>query len=280
MVLGIDAAWTAEQPSGVALVEVGGGRYRCIAVAPSYATFMALASDEPVPWGQRRFPGQAIDVKQVLEAACKIAQASVELVAVDMPMANVPISSRRSADDEISRAFGTRGCSTHTPSGTRPGDLGARLSAGFVSAGYPLATDATPVGTTPSLIEVYPHPAVLTLLRRDYRVPYKVAKAKRYFPRESPAQRTANLITEFRAIYDALGGVFGSLTIPPPPSASEVATAQHLKPYEDALDALVCAWVGGLYVEGAALPYGDETCAIWCPVEAGRLPEAATAAAV
>jgi predicted RNase H-like nuclease len=38
-----------------------------------------------------------------------------------------------------------------------------------------------------------------------------------------------------------------------------------LKRYEDSLDALVCACVGAKYLEGSAVPYGDNTAAIWVP---------------
>jgi predicted RNase H-like nuclease len=39
----------------------------------------------------------------------------------------------------------------------------------------------------------------------------------------------------------------------------------RFKTYEDALDALVSAWVGMKYLEGNATPYGDSTAAIWIP---------------
>lgn len=35
--------------------------------------------------------------------------------------------------------------------------------------------------------------------------------------------------------------------------------------YEDALDALVCCWIGSAFLAGEAYPLGDETAAIWCP---------------
>ncbi|MCT0225626.1 hypothetical protein [Synechococcus sp. CS-1328] len=42
-VLGLDAAWTAHQPSGVALVQEQGQRWHCLAVAPNYASFLTCA---------------------------------------------------------------------------------------------------------------------------------------------------------------------------------------------------------------------------------------------
>jgi predicted RNase H-like nuclease len=57
--------------------------------------------------------------------------------------------------------------------------------------GFPLATASTPAGTCPALIEVYPHPALIDLLDRDFRIPYKVAKTPRYWPNETLQERIA-----------------------------------------------------------------------------------------
>ena len=46
-VLGIDAAWTAHNPSGVALVQRAAEEWRCLSLAPSYNAFLALAAGEP-----------------------------------------------------------------------------------------------------------------------------------------------------------------------------------------------------------------------------------------
>jgi len=42
-------------------------------------------------------------------------------------------------------------------------------------------------------------------------------------------------------------------------------TCLNFKRYEDALDALVCTWVGVEHLEVNTVPLGDETAAIWCP---------------
>ena len=54
--------------------------------------------------------------KMPQEAAHALAVAPVDLVAIDMPIANLPITGRRVADRLVSAQFGGRGCSTHTPS--------------------------------------------------------------------------------------------------------------------------------------------------------------------
>jgi predicted RNase H-like nuclease len=38
-----------------------------------------------------------------------------------------------------------------------------------------------------------------------------------------------------------------------------------MKAFEDALDAVVCAWVGACVMDGKAVAYGDDVSAIWVP---------------
>ena len=49
------------------------------------------------------------------------------------------------------------------------------------------------------------------------------------------------------------------------PGPNSCKTLAGLKSYEDALDALVCAWVGTEYLAGRATAYGDCDAAIWVP---------------
>lgn len=263
-ILGIDAAWTFRQPSGVALVASREGEWRCLAVAPSYESFLELAHGVAVDWEQPRFSGSAPHVGNLLQAARDLAGATVDVVTVDMPVATIPFTGRRAADDAISSAFGGRGCSVHTPSAARPGPLGAALTAEFLAAGFPVATTLTQPGLGLSLVEVYPHPAVLTLLNRPYRVPYKVSRARRYWPERTPAQRIAAILGEFRAMHAALTKKLGPSDLPLP-AETQIRSLSQLKRYEDALDALVCAWVGTCYIEGSVDGFGDETAAIFCP---------------
>lgn len=49
-VLGIDAAWTENRPSGVAVVKETAGTWTCVGVAPSYEAFLALPQGVKVDW--------------------------------------------------------------------------------------------------------------------------------------------------------------------------------------------------------------------------------------
>jgi predicted RNase H-like nuclease len=130
--------------------------------------------------------------------------------------------------------------------------------------GFSLATKITQAGTRGQLLEVYPHPALLALLAADYRIPCKVSKSLKYWPGTDRQTRIANLLEQFSRIHEALARKIHD--IPPiVPDASAVATLTSLKRFEDALDALVCAWVGMRYLGGKAVAYGNDTAAIWVP---------------
>ena len=264
VILALDAAWTETEPSGVALLAGRNRKWKCLCVAPSYEAFYACACGGRVDWGQPKFGGCSPDVGELLKAARAIAGADVNLVAIDMPLATVPFSRRRAADDAISRAFGGRGCSAHSPNAIRPGPLGARLMAELRKAGYPLATVEGTMRATGNTIEVYPHPALLALLGVSCRFPYKAQKSSRYWPDVSLRGRIKELLRQFGAIRSALENHLGKTGVPLPP-AHEVSTLSTLKRYEDGLDALVSAWVGTQFLAGDATAYGDSTAAVWIP---------------
>lgn len=263
-VLGIDAAWTAGQPSGVALVQRVGSRWRCRAVAPGYAAFDQLARGLDWDW-RTQVPGGQADVEQLLGAAALITGGPPDLVAVDMPVATVEITGRRAADDAVSKRFARQHCATHSPNAQRPGELGAQLTQRFHAAGFEVATCSTAPGTPGKLLEVYPHPALLALLRVGMRVRYKVSKSPTFWPGKTAPERIELLLAEFHAILNGLAAHIDGISLQLP-RAQDVKSLTSLKRYEDAIDALVCCWVGCQYLDGQAVAFGDDTSAIWCPI--------------
>ncbi|WP_240533433.1 DUF429 domain-containing protein [Sinorhizobium fredii] len=259
-VLGIDAAWTLSQPSGVALALCDDDGWKLAAVAPSYQRFLILADQglapEPKPSG--RMP----DMAALLQAAASVARASIDLIAVDMPLSKVPIVGRRRSDDAVSKAYGGRKCGTHSPNAERPGKISDALRDQAQRAGYPLATTAIDM---PALIEVYPHPALVELARAKERLPYKVQKIRAYWPSVAPLERRAKLIGQWSHILTLLeteiSGVKRML-----PLIDESASGAELKAFEDMLDAVVCAWTGICAIEGRATAFGDDASAIWIPI--------------
>lgn len=257
-VLGIDAAWTATQPSGVALAVEEAWGWTLRAVAPSYAHFLALAAEGAAP---DRPVGSQPDAAALLDAAARLGGVAVSLVAIDMPLAHAPIVGRRVSDNAVARAFGSRHCGTHSPSALRPGPLSDRLRAGFGAAGYPLRTDDASAG---GLIEVYPHPALVVLAQAPRRLPYKAGNSAKYWPGEPLAVRRRLLRDQWRRIAalleTRLHGVADRL-----PPLGETATGAAAKAHEDMLDAIVCAWIGTTALAGEADAYGDAESAIWVP---------------
>ena len=254
----VDAAWTITQPSGVALVAEAYDGWRLVEVQPSYQRFTAAAYGQPA---ESRPRGCLADVPALL-AACEILHFSgVDLVAVDMPLSLAPITARRYSDNQVSKAYGARHCSTHTPNVTRPGKISDDFTASFAAAGYPLATLECPKR---ALVEVYPHPALVELALAGRRLPYKLSKIGSYWPALTSKDRKTRLFAEWGRIIALLdheiAGVASALPLPPVSAAMA-----DLKAYEDQIDAVVCAWVGACVLNGEAIPFGDAVSAIWIP---------------
>ena len=109
-VLGVDAAWTVTEPSGVAAAVETASGWRLAAVAASYEQFIARANGvEP---GGERPRGSKPSAADLLDAAWRICGRRVDLVAVDMPMARHPIVGRRPSDNAISSNYGAKRAAT------------------------------------------------------------------------------------------------------------------------------------------------------------------------
>ncbi|WP_315856711.1 DUF429 domain-containing protein [Rhizobium leguminosarum] len=160
--------------------------------------------------------------------------------------------------------YGARHASTHTPSSARPGKISDELWEGFGRVGFPLATTAL---SHRSLIEVYPHPALIELATAERRLPYKASKIRKYWPDDKPDIRRQKLFEVWTGIVTLLDArIRGVAALLPSPSFA--AAGYEMKAYEDRLDAVVCAWVGACALDNRARTYGDERSAISVPTVA------------
>ena len=104
------------------------------------------------------------------------------------------------------------------------------------------------------------------MLKRDYRVPYKVSRSGKYWKDEQLTrhERIERLLEQFQRIKAGLDQHIRSIPdfIPDP---CEVTSLASLKSVEDMLDGLICAWVGLEHLEGRTVGLGDDTAAIWVP---------------
>ncbi|WP_246798458.1 DUF429 domain-containing protein [Rhizobium leguminosarum] len=258
-VIGIDAAWTLTQPSGIALAVLTDEGWQLRAAAASYQRFLALADEHAI--GEPRPLGRMPDMRALLQAGRKLAASPIDVIAIDMPLSKSPILGRRQSDDAVSRAYGGRKSSTHSPSEQRPGIISATLRTQAEREGYALATASI---SPPALIEVYPHPALIELARSTERLPYKAQKIRKYWPSINTKQRKEKLLTQWLDIVDLLKTEISGVKQMLPPIEIK-AGAVELKAFEDMLDAIVCCWVAICALDGRAIPYGDETSAIWIP---------------
>jgi len=255
-VLGIDAAWTEKQPSGVALVTETTSGWHLEAIAGSYLDFLTLGKIASDGYPMKPDPTAIIRACEMIHAR------TPDIVAIDMPIAHSPITSRRASDNAVSKAYGGRWASTHTPSATRPGKIADDLRSGFDTVGYPLSTTELQF---PSLIEVYPHPALIELLNAEKRLPYKISNRGKYWPDHTADERLDLILNCWQSISTALEGrISGVATaLPIPPRNSKIAA---FKSFEDSLDAVICAWVAICALNDKAVPFGDEDSAIWIPL--------------
>jgi predicted RNase H-like nuclease len=259
IVLGLDAAWTADGSNGVALVDTDHEPPRAIAYTSGYASFTQLPHGDVFDRSASRQGGEP-PLRELLAAAGELAGKPVDVIVVDMPLSWRPITGRRSADDAISARFGGRGCSTHSPSAERPGPISDKLRETAGQLGYPLTT--TPgQRSAKALIETYPHPAVLHLTNATFRVPYKVGKRRAYRPDLTPPERIAAVARNLSFVSDHLRTQLEGIEL----EIAMTARPVDLKKIEDIIDALICCWVGVRWLDGAAEPFGDDQAAIWVP---------------
>jgi predicted RNase H-like nuclease len=191
-VLGIDAAWTPSNASGVALITKKAGRWRCARVSDSYHSF---ANAEPLGSSA----GHRLDVERLLNKCRQLlGGAQPQVVAVDMPIGTTPIVARRPADREVSRRFGGAKCSTHSPTRTRPGEVSTDFMRQFGKAGFRCDFGRSAQGDR--LIEVYPHVALLALANSACRLPYKAQKTNSYWRQISIEERRRKLLAQWRRI--------------------------------------------------------------------------------
>jgi predicted RNase H-like nuclease len=229
-----------------------------VRLAPSYSAF---CSD--FRWDAAVTGGKANVHELISTCSSLLGHVRLAVVAVDMPLSNQPISGRRVADNLVSQQFGARKCSVHSPTLERPGKVAAELCQSFANEGIPLAVH-TPLPDQ-AFIEVYPHVALLKLMGAAERVPYKAAKSGSYWGRNiSAAERKRRLVAQWSNILARLRREADDIDLTLPVAPEELSF-KHLKRYEDAIDALVCAWVATLCLQDAAIPLGDNAGAIWIP---------------
>jgi predicted RNase H-like nuclease/ppGpp synthetase/RelA/SpoT-type nucleotidyltranferase len=226
--VGVDLAWGDRKPTGLAVLGDDG---RLVHVS-------TVRTDDEI--------GDALAT--YVEGDC--------LVAIDAPLIVKNATGNRPAEAELNRDFARFDAGAH-PSNTgkpefRDGTRGGRLCASF-------GLDLNPrSGRARRAIEVYPHPATISLFRLGRTLKYK--------------QKPGRTVDELRSELTVLMGLVEGLSAADPPidvsgsewaglaAAVEAATRKsHLRMVEDQVDAVLCAYVA-LFADrrpGHTRTYGD-----------------------
>jgi predicted RNase H-like nuclease len=257
-VFGIDAAWTATEPSGVALAVEAEGSWRLAAVEAGYDHFIERADGADPGAGRPR--GATAEAARLVAAAVTLVGRAPDCIAIDMPVGPNPIQGRRACDDAVSRRYGARKAAVHSPSVVRPGPISDALRAGFAALGFSVCLAPPAHG----LIEVYPHAALIEFMGEKERLPYKAGKTTTYWPGLPIGERHRKLREVWSRIVATLDGRIAGVAAALPLPASDVR-GWALKAFEDKLDAIVCAAVAIAALNGEAEAHGDDDGAIWVP---------------
>lgn len=245
-VLGIAAGRTLSEPSGVALFRRVDLRWRCLRTAPSVASFGA-----PVPW-EGEVAGGPIDVRALLDTCSRLLGGVFPVVvAASLPMARLPV--------KPAPGSGAR---------HRAKQLGVRLHRGFKAAGFELVTRRWAMPDA-GLIEVHPRIALSALMDRPAGIHYEWHNTWAYWPDLPIAARRRKLVDEWHAVLWRAGRDIRGIDLPLP-EHPESWTLRRLKRFQDAIDAVACAWVGTRFLNGTARPVGDRAAAVWVPQAAAR----------
>lgn len=257
-ILGVDAAWTEKNPSGVALLAVNKNNLiEVVKISRSYEEFLI----DKINWNDS-VDGSQPDFASLYNF-CTNNGWDIDIVALDIPLAPERIKARRECDGQISGHYGKYGASTHSPNEERPGAISEIVFKQLFESGFEWNGDAKKSKT---FIEVYPHTAIIELFKYKYRFPYKVQKRLKYWPKDTPEQRTKNIISNLNELREKLISYIPNL----PDILHELSLDQdypikYLKGYEDVLDGIVCALTGCFYFMGKAEGYGNNAGTIWVP---------------
>ncbi|MGC9461085.1 DUF429 domain-containing protein [Vibrio genomosp. F10] len=232
---GIDLAWQGDKnPSAIAIGSLGGSN-------------LILEQLEPAILG----------MSNILEVIAN--QKEISGIAIDAPLVIKNQTGQRECEKSLSRDYGSRKASCHTSNlSLYPDALSVNLSSSLQSLGYEhLASELWQ-------IECYPHPAIIECFGLPERLSYK---------KGCVADKKAGQIKLASFIAALEQSSILSLKIPEHVKGLlsapyiENLKGRALKSNEDALDAIVCLYIAGLYqIRTSSATYGDAAQGyIWVP---------------
>jgi predicted RNase H-like nuclease len=241
IIIGIDLAWGGRAPSGIAVVDPSG---ELLATA-------AIHTDEEIdhviaPW---------------IGGPC--------VIAFDAPLQVINATGRRPCESALTRAFAAQHAGTY-PSNTGMPHFADGGRAVRLARRYELAVDSR-VAPAPGQrrgLEVYPHSAAVAVFNLDKVLKYKARKGRTLATRRAALDRLVELIAGLAepSGLPRLHAPDGFASLRQQVAAAPTGAA--LRRLEDPIDAILCAYVGLLFLAGRTCVIGDsETGAIVTPVQ-------------
>ncbi len=194
------------------------------------------------------------------------------VVGIDAPLRVVNPSGRRPCEADLTRAFAAQHAGTY-PSNTGLAHFAGGGRAAALARRHRLDTDGTvpPEPGQRRALEVYPHSAAVALFDLDHVLKYKARKGRTLASRRAALDRLVELLSglDDRARGTGLPHLcapelFASLRR----EIAQTPTGAALRRLEDPIDAILCAYVGALFLAGRVCVVGDsETGAIVTPVQ-------------
>jgi predicted RNase H-like nuclease len=211
--LGIDLAWGQRARTGLAELAPDGRLLRSTSV---------VTDEEILEWVHAGPVGSAV------------------VAAIDAPLVVVNEAGARPCEREVGRLFGRYHASAHTSNLTRPAfrpePRGARLAR---ACGWSLDVGVRPGPGSSVAIEVYPHPAMVSLFGLDRVIPYKGKRGRTVADRQ---HAMGDLADHLERVLGPTLALERSERWAHLRSAVATATRQvDLDRVEDEVDAILCA---------------------------------------
>ena len=210
--VGIDLAWSYRNPSAVVILE----RERAIAWSDK------VGNDE-----------------EIIAFLREVIREKPALVAVDAPLVVPNEKGIRSCDRELAEAFRRYEAAPHPANRLRFGGKvrGEELTRKLEQEGFVHSPFIEPLRETRQVVEIYPHPATITLFGLEKTLKYKARPGRSIDFRKAELMRFITLLKGLEEAFPALHApaILNKDVLP--------LNGRKLKAFEDLIDALFCAYI-------------------------------------
>lgn len=244
--IGLDLAWSPRNLSGGAVIQS-----RSLAQGGQLIDVALLDTNDAILSYVQRF------AQNVQSLGLQI------WIGVDAPLRVPNLTGRRQAEAQISQAFRVYHAGAHPANRQllmRDGVVrGEVLVAGLQALGIPHKTQFEP--GSHAVVEVFPHPAMVTLFELAKVLPYKAKPKRDWATRLGAWRQYQQHLAALKTADPPLTGIDDLVS-----QDVETLKGKKLKNYEDQMDAVICAYIA-LY----AHRWGSKRCRVFGTLADGSI---------